>query len=298
MNRFLSLFFILLALFLPQGAISKSSDQSPTASYPLYLAQKEDIKIYILGSMHLGTKEDKLNDKILNALKDSSKLILEVSLDDMRAQTDMFSIYICKDPCLLKQLGKRLYKKVGDNYPELYFLLFDADRFPAWLIAIIITNIDYMKLGFLLNKGMEEMLIKKRGRLKVFGLESAEEQLEILAGISLKAQREILNDYLNMDKAEVAAYINNLYSLYLEGDADHLFEWYMQELDSQTASKESIDEFHRKILSDRNRRFINRLKPHLAPDAPVFLSVGALHLGGGEGILALLREDGYTIFRL
>ncbi|MDR0746742.1 MAG: TraB/GumN family protein [Helicobacteraceae bacterium] len=298
MNRFFYLLFALLTLFLPQGAIAENDAQKPAALYPFYLAQKGDIKVYILGSMHVGTEEDALNDKIIDALKGSSKLIFEIALDDLAEQTNAFAKYICKEPCLQKQLGKRLYKEIKERYPELYiFFPIYTDTIPAWLAVTTIVLIDYAKLGFSQNRGTEILLMKKRGKIKIFGLESMEEQMAMMASISMKAQRESLNDYLNMDKAEIEAYINDLYSLFLEGDADRLFEWYMQASNLYAASKESIDESNQKMIFDRNRLFVDRLKLHLDSHAPVFLSIGALHLGGDKGVLALLREEGYAISR-
>ncbi len=48
-------------------------------------------------------------------------------------------------------------------------------------------------------------------------------------------------------------------------------------------------------LFDRNRRFVNRMLLIAAPNKPVFVAIGALHLGGGEGVLQLLRQHGFIV---
>jgi uncharacterized protein YbaP (TraB family) len=46
---------------------------------------------------------------------------------------------------------------------------------------------------------------------------------------------------------------------------------------------------------ERNRRFTARLQQISAPNRPVFVAVGSLHLGGPKGVLALLRQRGFIV---
>ena len=55
-------------------------------------------------------------------------------------------------------------------------------------------------------------------------------------------------------------------------------------------------EFEERIVTDRNRRMAERMQPMLTAGA-AFVAVGALHLPGEEGIVALLREAGWTVTR-
>ncbi len=50
-----------------------------------------------------------------------------------------------------------------------------------------------------------------------------------------------------------------------------------------------------KILFDRNRRFVARMVAIAAPNKPVFVAIGALHLGGRKGVLQLLRQRGFVV---
>ena len=53
-------------------------------------------------------------------------------------------------------------------------------------------------------------------------------------------------------------------------------------------------EFEEEFLTKRNVRMVERLIP-LVKKEPTFIAVGALHLPGEDGILALLEKEGYTI---
>jgi uncharacterized protein YbaP (TraB family) len=54
------------------------------------------------------------------------------------------------------------------------------------------------------------------------------------------------------------------------------------------------DYFMRLGISERNQRMAGNLSL-LLQDAKVFAAVGALHLPGPQGLLALLRSDGYSL---
>ncbi|MFM7105544.1 MAG: TraB/GumN family protein, partial [Flavobacteriales bacterium] len=49
------------------------------------------------------------------------------------------------------------------------------------------------------------------------------------------------------------------------------------------------------LLPRRNLRFVNRLGP-LMTQKSVFCAVGALHLPGNDGMIALLRSQGFKVF--
>ena len=53
-----------------------------------------------------------------------------------------------------------------------------------------------------------------------------------------------------------------------------------------------------RLLSDRNRRWIPKLEGYLQSGQTYFVVAGAAHMGGPEGVLALLRERGYKIEQL
>jgi uncharacterized protein len=55
--------------------------------------------------------------------------------------------------------------------------------------------------------------------------------------------------------------------------------------------------FQEKLLIDRNAKMRTTAEP-LLQDGGVFIAVGALHLPGKQGLVALLREAGYTVTKV
>ena len=55
-----------------------------------------------------------------------------------------------------------------------------------------------------------------------------------------------------------------------------------------------IDEFQLRLIDERNIRMRDRALP-LLEKGNAFIAVGALHLPGDNGLVALFREAGYTV---
>lgn len=74
--------------------------------------------------------------------------------------------------------------------------------------------------------------------------------------------------------------------LYMKQDLNGMWEL------SQKMSEQYGDMTH--LLDDRNRNWMKKL-PTLMAARPTFVAVGALHLPGPNGLITLLRKEGYTV---
>ena len=52
--------------------------------------------------------------------------------------------------------------------------------------------------------------------------------------------------------------------------------------------------FDRRFITERNHLMVERMRPRLA-EGGAFIAIGVLHLPGEEGILALLKNQGYEV---
>jgi uncharacterized protein YbaP (TraB family) len=57
---------------------------------------------------------------------------------------------------------------------------------------------------------------------------------------------------------------------------------------------EVVQEFTARLVVERNYRMAERIQPQLR-EGNALIAVGALHLPGEEGLLALLAEEGYRV---
>ncbi|MCB8840609.1 TraB/GumN family protein [Aurantimonas sp. VKM B-3413] len=132
----------------------------------------------------------------------------------------------------------------------------------------------------------------------VEGLESAEEQLRAIASIPLDIQAESLVAMVSVAD-RMPDILETMTSLYLEGRIGMILpaiQAAVPEGGLIVGAGEGYGAFEEKVVTARNYRMAERLAPFLKQGG-TFAAVGALHLPGEKGLVALLREAGWTVTR-
>jgi uncharacterized protein len=57
-------------------------------------------------------------------------------------------------------------------------------------------------------------------------------------------------------------------------------------------------ELYQALVVSRNQDWLPHIERALRQQNPVFMIVGTLHLLGKEGLIAILKEKGYTVLQL
>lgn len=127
--------------------------------------------------------------------------------------------------------------------------------------------------------------------LTVNGLETLDQQLAFLEDMPMDYQLSLLDQAL-ADYQKVGEINRLMVDAYLDGELAAL----TRISDEQFAGldPEIRDYFTSLGIEERNRRMAGNLG-RLLQDSQVFAAVGALHLPGPHGLIALLREQGYTL---
>lgn len=126
----------------------------------------------------------------------------------------------------------------------------------------------------------------KNGK-KLVGLESLEDQIHALFGqFTYERQAEILADFVsNKDKAYQEIVVMN--KLYRQQN--------LEELEKLMTSSASYDTVESEVMLDnRNKNWMKQL-PDLFQNNKAFVAVGAMHLAGKNGLVNLLRSNGYSV---
>lgn len=83
--------------------------------------------------------------------------------------------------------------------------------------------------------------------------------------------------------------------LYLTGDTAMFYALWQHDL--KDVEPAVARRFTERFLHRRSHNMVERMLPLLEADS-TFVAVGALHLPGEEGVLALLEREGYAVTRL
>jgi uncharacterized protein YbaP (TraB family) len=123
------------------------------------------------------------------------------------------------------------------------------------------------------------------------GLETLEQQLSFLEDMPMSYQLSLLDQAL-VDYKKVDEIHQQMVDAYLAGDLSVLSE--LSEKQFTDLDAEIRNYFTDLGITARNHRMADTLVP-LLHESQVFVAVGALHLAGDTGLVALLRDRGYEL---
>ena len=125
----------------------------------------------------------------------------------------------------------------------------------------------------------------KKAKKKIIGIETVSEQLSALGSLSYQDQADMLTQEVDSFRVNKS------------GGQDVLKYYLAQDLDSLSAndddSKKS-EKFYKALVTDRNERMAGRMGEFIKKQ-PTFIAIGAMHLPGDAGVIALLRKKGFTV---
>jgi hypothetical protein len=119
---------------------------------------------------------------------------------------------------------------------------------------------------------------------KTKGLESHEEQLNILHSIDPKPLYKQLLE-ISRNPSAIRKNTDKGLQLYMKGNIHQLY----------MLSKSSMQELRKKVIYDRNRHMASVIDHLDLLSTQYFISVGAGHLSGKYGLLALLKKSGWKL---
>ncbi len=131
----------------------------------------------------------------------------------------------------------------------------------------------------------------------VLGLETIDEQMAAMASLPMEFHVRGLVETIRLADL-MPDIMATMTDLYLEGEIALIMPTIIA-ASPETTGKDaaSYAQFEQRIVITRNYLMAERAAPILAKGA-AFIAIGALHLPGAEGLLALLQDAGYTVTSL
>jgi uncharacterized protein YbaP (TraB family) len=277
------LFFLLGLLTL------KVSAQVPTEKTLLWeiKAPGASKSSYLFGTIHLICPDDfYLSDALKSAITKTEQVALEMDMDDPAMMGKMMQTMNMKPGNQLSKLvSDAEYKRLAKFYKDsvgVGLAMFENAK-PFVLMGPLFTSV----LGCE-PKSYEMALVELAGKQKseVIGLETVEEQMGIFDTIPYKDQVKMLLSMID-SLPQARKEFRDLVNLYKSENIQELYT-------ATTKSSFGMEENQDIMLYDRNKKWIGRIKNIIAEKTTLF-AVGAAHLGGDKGVIALLRKEGYTV---
>lgn len=268
------------------------------ASPALWTVEADGATVHLFGTFHL--LPDTLNwrtDAVEEAFASSDTLWLEADVLSPEAQAQMQALIpqLGLNPqgvTLSSLLGADIYAAFEAQTTELGIPAGNFEPVKPWLAGITLGVMQLQSMGFNPATGVEAVmnaLAREQG--KVIGyFETAEGQLRILADLSMETQIEWLRVSLE-DMSDLRGEMDRMVTAWATGDMDTL--------DSQVngSIRDASAELYDALMVTRNRAWIPQIEAMIASGGTHFVAVGAGHLPGDEGVVELLRAQGYTVTR-
>ena len=246
---------------------------------------------YLFGTLHLACEGDvEMRPEIQNAFDASENLILEIAMDDPALMTKMMQASISTDgKTISEKLGKDLAVKVDSLLQEKMgtgLNSFDQLNLPTLSAQMSLLSLDCpMALGYDMVLTLEAEQIKK----EVLGLESIEKQIEVLFSQSDEEAIQTIQ-YIVDNLDEFILETQQLMELYKQQNIQEMYNFTKRAFDDPKYPSGNIEKF----LDERNQNWIPIIEKHIQ-SRPSFIAVGAAHLAGEQGVIQLLRNQGFTV---
>lgn len=127
--------------------------------------------------------------------------------------------------------------------------------------------------------------LAKSKKMQIIGIETVEEQMKALDKLSLKDQASMLVSALQEEERGEDP-MEELYEAYIKQD--------LKKIEEIVEASGMPDEFSQAVLLQRNYVMADRISRFIKKK-PTFIGIGVAHLPGKDGVIELLRKNGYTL---
>jgi len=294
MRWLLALCLVLFAATAPAAP----AEPKPVAATPaLWIAHGPKGSAYMLGSIHALPKNVAWETpQILDAVARADTFVFEVPMDEeTRAQAaDTFR----RNALLPSSMSLPSFfdDKMRAQYRDV-IMMTRANPAPIvylrpWLAALVLQGVASGGTGFVASEGVDNKiyaLAKKKRHAKFRALETDEVQFRLLMGNGK------MDDELALLRATFAEILEKhgtkadaLLAAWSKGDAKALAALGPDSPGWTPAAKKTL-------LDDRNRAWLPQIEAMLNEPHVYFITVGAAHLVGKNGVPSLLRAAGYKV---
>jgi hypothetical protein len=188
--------------------------------------------------------------------------------------------------------GAPRYARTSTAAQALGLSAVSLDHEAPWMVALQLTELEYARLGFDPEQGVEQQLLRRAlaDHKSTGGLESLADEMGVFEALTPAAQLRFLDMVLD-DLDDTGDETRAVLVAWRRGDAAQLAALLATEYRSFPALYDAL-------VMDRNRHWLPQIERLLQSDANCLVVVGALHLVGKGGLLEGLRKDGHTPLQL
>lgn len=277
-------FLLLLLVVFCSGVCAETS---------LYEISKGDRKLYLGGTIHLlRTSDFPFPEEFEQAYQLSDTLVLETDLQKASApeygQKFAQAMMYTNGSNLSKELSPEIWKALQAYGEQRQFPIQQMIIFKPMFVSLMMTVTEAQRLG--MGQGVDAYFDRKaRSANKPLGeLETGDDVIGYMEKIADVDPDQLMRSTLR-DLKKIDSMIDTMVAHWRKGN--------LKALDKEMAEsmRQEAPEVYQVLVTERNQHWLPQITQMLATPETELVLVGSLHLSGKQGLLELLKKQGYKV---
>jgi len=258
-----------------------------------------DGRVFLLGSIHVGTEGTyPLDPTIEQAYEVSDGLVVEVDITDLGPEESMAMLTAMMLPeteSLSSQVDAVVWQKLTFALTPMGLPTDALDRMRPWAVAMMSVELQLRAKGYLSDHGIDRHFLDRAhadDSKSISALETVDVQMDVFANLSPEAQLLMLSESLEEDPV---AMVEDVWGRWRVGDGAGLYD---STVKPKPDDGEVGAEIHEALFDSRHLGMVRGIEGLMNQGGTWFVVVGAGHLVGDGGLVAMLGERGAKAVQL
>jgi len=258
------------------------------------VSRKGSPQSHVYGTIHVADPRlEGLPEPVQAAFARASSLMLEFLADRYASERFIEAAMFLDGQTLEEKIGAEDFERVLAQLQPIGLSREFVNKLKPWGVLL---NLRDSRGGAGTTPDARLAAMARTRRMPVFQIEGVEEQIFTFDEMPMAAQVALLKHSL-AHRDELLELAERTLESYLAGDLQGIWRLREQfiERHGEIATYQAM--LTKRIIHDRNVVMAFRVQRELRRGG-AFVALGALHLYGGKGVLALLEQDGWRIGRV
>lgn len=262
----------------------------------LWRVQKKGIApSHVYGTIHVADPRlDELPAPVRKRFDAAKSLMLEFVPDPYARERFLEAAMFLDKQTLEEKIGPDDFARAVEHLAPIGLPRETVNKLKPWGVLLNLRNTQRPEQGASLDSRLLELA--RARRLPLYQIEGVEEQIFTFDEFPMESQVALLKHSL-AHREELAHLAERTLEAYLARDVAQI--WHLREQfiarHPQIAAHQAV--MTKRVVYDRSVVMAFRMQRQLRR-GDAFVALGALHLYGDKGVLALLEDDGYRAARV
>jgi len=290
-------FILLLAFSLVHLAGAQTNRPATSTKHSLWKIQGKTNTVYLLGSIHV-LKPDSypLPVPIEAAFSNAQIAVFETDIDKLSQPEAQLQIMnqagLPPGQTLQQQLSPQTYAQFtnhleGTGLPAVMF-----DSLKPSIAAMTLEVLEMEKLGVDPKYGVDEHFFKltRQENKEIIPLETVDFQIQMVTEFSKEEGEQLMKATLK-DIDNTKKELSEMTTAWQTGDSAKLEKLLNEAMQDSPA-------IFKRLVTDRSQRWVPKIEELVRSGTNAIVIVGAGHLVGKDGVVELLKKQGFNVTQL